>query len=103
MMAAGAVGRDAAVSAAIEALDLVALERLAFAPGGFGAARRAEAWAALLGVDLNAPLDAASAAALSAHGDRSTVGKDVARSLWRFDAVKNPCHGAAGCPLFVLL
>ena len=73
-----------AIDAALRARDVHALHALAFT-SGFGS-KRLDCWAVLLGVDLNAlaPLDVASAASDSVHRDKSTVDKDVARSLWRF-------------------
>ena len=66
--------------------DLGALRDLAFQPGGFGLddALRLRCWGALVAVDFESlpPLDVASAAETSSHGDRSTVAKDVNRSLW---------------------
>ena len=66
--------------------DLGALRDLAFQPGGFGQddGLRLRCWGALVGVDFESlpPLDVATAAETSSHGDRSTVAKDVNRSLW---------------------
>ena len=66
--------------------NLGALRDLAFQPGGFGLddALRLRCWGALVAVDFESlpPLDVASAAETSSHGDRGTVAKDVNRSLW---------------------
>ena len=71
---------------ALAARDLAELQDLAFQPGGFGQddALRLRCWGALVGVDFESlpPLDVATAAETSSHGDRSTVAKDVNRSLW---------------------
>ena len=71
---------------ALAARDFAALQDLAFQPGGFGQddALRLRCWGALVGVDFESlpPLDVATAAETSSHGDRSTVAKDVNRSLW---------------------
>ena len=71
---------------ALAARDLAALQDLAFQPGGFGQddALRLRCWGALVAVDFESlpPLDVATAAETSSHGDRSTVAKDVNRSLW---------------------
>lgn len=75
-----------ALADALATRDLAKLQDLAFQPGGFGGddALRLRCWAALVGVDFESlpPLDVASAAETSSHGDRSTVAKDVNRSLW---------------------
>ena len=71
---------------ALAARDLGALQDHAFQPGGYGQddALRLRCWGALVAVDFESlpPLDVASAAENSSHGDRSTVAKDVNRSLW---------------------
>ena len=68
------------------ARDLASLRDLAFQPGGYGQddGLRLRCWGALVAVDFESlpPLDVASAAETSSHGDRSTVAKDVNRSLW---------------------
>ena len=75
-----------AIEQALAVRDLGALRDLAFQPGGFGKddALRLRCWGALVAVDFESlpPLDVASAAETSSHGDRSTVAKDVNRSLW---------------------
>ena len=75
-----------AIEQALAAHNLGALQDLAFQPGGFGQddALRLRCWGALVGVDFESlpPLDVATAAETSSHGDRSTVAKDVNRSLW---------------------
>ena len=75
-----------AIEQALAVRDLGALRDLAFQPGGFGLddALRLRCWGALVAVDFESlpPLDVASAAETSSHGDRSTVAKDVNRSLW---------------------
>ncbi|CAH0370827.1 unnamed protein product [Pelagomonas calceolata] len=75
-----------AIEQALAVRDLGALRDLAFQPGGYGQddGLRLHCWGALVGVDFESlpPLDVASAAETSSHGDRSTVAKDVNRSLW---------------------
>ena len=75
-----------AIEQALAVRDLGALRDLAFQPGGFGQddALRLRCWGALVAVDFESlpPLDVATAAETSSHGDRSTVAKDVNRSLW---------------------
>ena len=75
-----------AIEQALAVRDLAALRDLAFQPGGFGQddALRLRCWGALVAVDFESlpPLDVATAAETSSHGDRSTVAKDVNRSLW---------------------
>ena len=74
------------IEQALATRDLAVLQDLAFQPGGFGQddGLRLRCWGALVGVDFESlpPLDVATAAETSSHGDRSTVAKDVNRSLW---------------------
>ena len=75
-----------AIEQALAVRDLGALRDLAFQPGGYGQddGLRLRCWGALVAVDFESlpPLDVATAAEISSHGDRSTVAKDVNRSLW---------------------
>ena len=80
------MAETAAIEQALAARDLASLRDLAFQPGGYGQddGLRLRCWGALVAVDFESlpPLDVASAAETSSHGDRSTVAKDVNRSLW---------------------
>ena len=80
------MAETAAIEQALAARDLASLRDLAFQQGGFGKedGLRLRCWGFLVGLDFESlpPLDVASAAETSSHGDRSTVAKDVNRSLW---------------------